>query len=170
MTPEKMRSEIRDVTERYSVQEWRVEKNSFQSFLTQDREINQYMAARGVRFNEHLTGKHNKWDPSWGVASMAQLFVGWEDGFQMIELPGRTPTEAVKTLTEQLITWSPDIPKTQRTDTVMALWFAEIRAREVCMVQTKAEFADNPYLSDNDMDARLVINIDDYMLEQRMAM
>jgi hypothetical protein len=35
----------------------------------------------------------------------------------------------VKALIEQLITWSPRTKN--KTDTVMALWFAEIRAREI---------------------------------------
>lgn len=170
MTPERMRQTIREVTEKFGVNEWRVEKNAFQSFLTQDREINQYMAARGVRFREHQTSGNNKWDPAWGVASMAGLFQGWQDGYQLIELPGRGVSEGVKTLIEQLVTWHPDHPKTQRTDTVMALWFAEIRAREVCTVEQKTEFADNAYLSDYDVESRTVINIDDYLLEQRMAM
>lgn len=167
MTPERMRREIRDVTERFDINEWRVERNSFQAFLTQDREINQYMAARGVRFTEHQT-QGNKWDPAWGVASMAQLFRGWEDGWQLIELPGRQPKESVKTLIEQLVTWNPDIPKTQRTDTVMALWFAEIRAREVCQVEDRTDWYQNDFLSDNDYEARVVIDIDDYLRDERM--
>lgn len=167
LTPERMRTLIREVTERYGVNEWRVERNSFQSFLTQDREINQYMAARGVRFSEHQT-TGNKWDPAWGVASMSGLFHGWQDGHAMIELPGNKTTEGVRTFIEQLVTWHPDHPKTQRTDTVMALWFAEIRAREVSIVDRRQDFAQNDFLSENDEFDRVVINIDDYLREQRM--
>jgi hypothetical protein len=38
-------------------------------------------------------------------------------------------TENVKALIEQLITWSPTTKG--KTDMVMALWFCEIRAREM---------------------------------------
>ncbi len=68
----------------------------------------------------------NKWDTNFGVASLTTLFHGWEDGHALIEFPSTHASEGIKTLIEQLITWYPDAPKAQKTDTVMAFWFAEL--------------------------------------------
>jgi hypothetical protein len=40
-------------------------------------------------------------------------------------------SEAVKAMVEQLLTWQPDAPRGTKTDIVMALWFAELRALEL---------------------------------------
>ncbi len=128
MTPDGIRNLIYSWTDRYGITEWRIEKNAFQSFLTQDREVREYLSARGVVLREHTTGM-NKWDPSFGVASMATLFAGWEDKQQLIELPSTERSEGVKALIEQLVTWFPETKA--KTDCVMAMWFAEIKCREI---------------------------------------
>jgi hypothetical protein len=168
---EGLRRLIMDWTEKYGINEWLIERNAFQAFLTQDREINQHLAARGVRLREHTTG-NNKRDPQWGVASLEGLFKGWQDGEALLDLPGMGQHEAYRALKEQLCNWYPDHPKTQKTDTVMALWFAELGARDVTrhLGSRKQEFLDNPFLSANDRANRTVINIDDYINEQRQAM
>lgn len=164
-----LRQFIEDWTERYPINEWRVEKNAFQSFLTQDKEVNQFLAARGVRLKEHSTQGSNKHDPEWGVASMDALFRGWQDKAALIDLPGLSPNEAYRQLKDQLITWYPDHPKTQKIDLVMALWFAETSAREQVkdMGLKQQHHLDNPYLSENDRDGQVVIDIDTYLREQR---
>lgn len=128
MTPDGIRNLIYGWTERYGVSEWRIEKNAFQSFLTQDREVREYLNGRGVVLREHTTGM-NKWDPTFGVASMATLFAGWETKNQLIELPSTEKSEGMKALIEQLVTWFPETKG--KTDCVMALWFAEIKCREL---------------------------------------
>ena len=60
-SPAAIRNLIFDWTSMYSPSEWIVEKNAFQSFLTQDEGIRQHLATRGVQFKEHHTGS-NKWD------------------------------------------------------------------------------------------------------------
>lgn len=164
-----LRQLIEDWTERYPLNEWRVEKNAFQSFLTQDREINQYLAARGVLLREHSTQGNNKHDPAWGVASMEALFRGWQDKQAILDLPGMNPNEAFRQLKDQLITWYPEHPKTQKTDLVMALWFAETVAREkVKDIGLKQQnHLDNPFLSENDRQGQVVIDIERYLMEQR---
>lgn len=171
VTPQGLRSLIMDWTERLGIHEWRVERNGFQAFLTQDREITQYLASRGVRLLEHQTGS-NKWDPSWGVASMEMLFRGYKDHTQLIDLPALAPTEAYRTFKEQLVTWYPDHPKEQKTDLVMALWFAELGVREKVKDLGKAPqtHLHNPYLSERDKARRVVIDIDEYLRDQRRAM
>lgn len=162
-----LRQLIMDWTDKYDINEWRIEKNAFQAFLTQDREINQFLASRGVRLREHHTGV-NKSDPEWGIASLDSLFRGWQDKQALLTLPALSQNEAYRQFKEQLVTWYPGHPKTQKTDLVMSFWFAELGAREVTrsLGVRKQEYLDNPFLSDNDREARVVIDIDQYLRDQ----
>jgi len=167
-TPAAIRQLIFDWTGLYQPSEWIVEKNAFQSFLTQDEGIRQNLASRGVLLREHHTGT-NKWDSGFGVASMSTLFGtkqfdGKHHRDNLIHLPS-DQTENVKALIEQLITWSPTTKG--KTDMVMALWFCEIRAREMLnqgMHQT--HHMKNPFLSRHEMGKRTVINIDELLAEK----
>ena len=165
-----LRQLIEDFTEKHGINEWRIERNAFQAFLTQDREINQFLAARGVRLREHSTNT-NKHDPEWGVASMDSLFRGWQDKQAILDLPANNQNEAYRTLKEQLVTWYPGHPKTQKTDLVMALWFAELAARELVkdLGLSRQNHLDNPFLSENDRQNQVVIDIDEYLRQQRTA-
>lgn len=132
---------MKQVTEHYSVDEWRVEKTGLLQFFTQDNEMRSWFASHGVRFKEHMTGA-NKWDPAFGVSSLAGLFgeydKPWNDGNSdwreitppQIELP-RVHKDGIKALVHQLITWTPDLdPNKVPQDVLMALWFAEIGCRD----------------------------------------
>ncbi|MFW6195234.1 MAG: hypothetical protein ACOC5M_01795, partial [Chloroflexota bacterium] len=154
MTPEAMRRKIKELTEFYGVHEWRVERNSFQTFLTRDTDLNRYMANRGVMFIEHTTGR-NKLDPDFGVASMSGLFNGWQDGENLIELPS-TQNEGVRALTDQLIAWKPETRNP--TDTVMALWFAEIRCRELVDTIDSVTHLHSNWMSSSQKEAQRVID------------
>lgn len=171
VTPQGLRQMVFDWTERLNINEWRVEKNGFQAFLTQDKEITQYLASRGVRLLEHHTGL-NKWDHNWGVASMEMLFRGYKDKTALIDLPGLGQSEALRTLVEQLVTWYPEAPKDQKTDLVMALWFAELGVREKTKnLGSKVQnFLQNDFLSEVDQASRVVIDIEEYLRRERMAM
>ena len=129
ITPEAMRELIKSWTERYAISEWRIERNGFQGFLVHDREINEFCSTRGTVIRPHFTGQ-NKHDADFGVASMTTLFNGWKDKNQLIELPSTHGQESCKSLIEQLVIWAPDAPKNQKTDIVMALWFAELACRD----------------------------------------
>ena len=129
MKPDMIRDLMKDWTDKYSVSEWRVEKNAFQAMLTQDREVREYLSARGATLKEHHTG-NNKWDTDFGVASLTTLFYGWEDKTAQIEFPSTHMSEGLKALIEQLVTWYPDAAKSQKTDCVMAFWFAELACRD----------------------------------------
>jgi hypothetical protein len=167
-TPAAIRQLIFDWTGLYQPSEWIVEKNAFQSFLTQDEGIRQNLASRGVLLREHHTGS-NKWDSGFGVASMSTLFGtkqfdGKHHRDNLIHLPS-DQTENVKALIEQLITWSPNTKG--KTDMVMALWFCEIRAREMLnqgMHQT--HHLKNPFLSRYEIGKRTVVNIDELLAEK----
>lgn len=157
-TPGWIKSTIQEVTEKFGVAEWRIEANAFQSFLTQDAELQSWLANMGVRLSEHLTYR-NKWDSGFGVASMAVLFEQ-----NLIELPSTMNHEPTKQLVEQLVTWSP--ATRAKTDMVMALWFAEIRGREICKEAmlgdgTIKAFMPNRFLSRRGKSQRTVINLND---------
>ncbi len=167
-TPAQIRQLIFDWTSLYQPGEWIVEKNAFQSFLTQDEGIRQNLASRGVLLREHHTGT-NKWDSGFGVASMSTLFgTKQHDGKHhrdnLMHLPS-DQTENVKALIEQLITWSPTTKG--KTDMVMALWFCEIRAREMLnQGMHKTHHMKNPFLSRHEVGKRTVINIDELLADK----
>jgi hypothetical protein len=162
MRPDEIRNVIKSWTDKYRIQEWRIEKNAFQKMLTQDREVREYLANRGCLLKEHFTG-NNKWDTEFGVASMSMLFEGWQDKRNLIELPSREKSEACKQLIEQLVTWEPEQPGTKskrKTDLVMALWFAEIRCRELVNVDWGGFHLSNNFLSARDREKQVTLDLD----------
>jgi len=167
-TPSQIRQLIIDWTNLYTPAEWIVERNAFQSFLTQDEGIRQFLATKGTILREHHTG-NNKWDSGFGVASMSTLFgTKQQDGKHhrdnLIHLPS-DQTENIKSLMEQLITWSPTTKG--KTDMVMALWFCEIKAREWLNTGIyQKHHLNNPFLSRSEKNKRVVVNIDSLLAEQ----
>jgi hypothetical protein len=91
---------------------------------------------------------------------------GWKATIEpLIDLPSRYNSEGVKALCEQLVTWFPEAPKSQKTDCVMALWFCEIRARELTDEGFGKTHLDNPYMPPRLEAKRAVIDLDTYYLE-----
>jgi hypothetical protein len=168
-SPADIRDLIFNWTSLYGPSEWIVERNAFQSFLTQDEGIRQHLSSRGVILREHHTG-NNKWDAGFGVASMSTLFgTKQHDGKHhrdnLIHLPS-DQTENVKALIEQLITWTPTTKG--KTDLVMALWFCEIRAREMLNYGKYASHhLKNPFLSRGELSKRVVVNIDELIAQNQ---
>jgi hypothetical protein len=162
MTPDQIRELIREWTVKYGITEWRVEKNAFQSMLTQDREVREFLAGQGAVLREHFTGS-NKHDVDFGVASMTTLWAGWQDKHQLIELPSTAISEASKALVEQLLIWHPAAPKTQKTDIVMALWFAELACRDriTAMTNFSRSHVRNPFATAWDVSNRAAVNLND---------
>jgi len=167
-SPQAIRDLIINWTEIYKPSEWIVEKNAFQAFLTQDENLRQHLNTRGIYLREHHTGS-NKWDSGFGVASMSTLFgTKQHDGKHhrdnLIHLPS-DQTENVKALVEQLITWSPTTKG--KTDMVMALWFCEIRAREMLNNgQYSKTHLRNPFLTRAEQSRRVVVNIDEMLAQE----
>jgi hypothetical protein len=159
-SPDVIRDLIKTWTEKYNISEWRIEKNAFQSMLTQDREVNEFLSARGCLLREHTTGR-NKWDGDFGVASLSTLWSGWQDGRALIELPSTHANEASKALVEQLVTWHPAAPKTQKTDTVMALWFTELACRDKVALSSNGRrtHSSNPFLTPWDRQQQFTVNL-----------
>ncbi len=77
----------------------------------------------------------------------------------------KSKTSGKDALIEQLITWSPTTKG--KTDMVMALWFCEIRAREMLNQGLhKTHHMKNPFLSRQEVGKRTVINIDELLAEK----
>lgn len=162
-TPGKIRALLDDWVKKYHPNEVRVEINAFQKAFALDEDLRQWLSGAGVQFREHFTGK-NKWDTNFGVASMSGLFGTLRDGkFQqdnLIELP-MSDNEDVKALINQLITWKPDTRSP--TDLVMALWFCEIRAKEMLNQGTYLKnHLQNRYATRANVASRGSINLDEY--------
>lgn len=170
LKPDDIFDKIKELTVKYSINEWRIEKNAMNLMVTQNRDIKQFLGSRGCLLREHFTGS-NKWDADFGVASMSVLFEGYERGENLIHLPSRSSGEGVKMLIEQLTTWEPLPPgvKTKKkTDTVMALWFAEIRARELIGEIDNVFHVANEYQSPRDRERSITIDLD-YMAQANMS-
>jgi hypothetical protein len=94
---------------------------------------------------------------------MSSLFDGYQEGKQLIHLPGRSPGEHMKMMVEQLTTWEPTpagVKTKKKTDIVMALWFAEIRARELIGEGGNLFHQPNPYQSARDKRKSVTIDLD----------
>lgn len=174
-TPQYIREIIKQITDEYGVNEWVIEQNAFQLFLTHDPEIRTFLNTRGIKITPHYTGK-NKIDPDFGVASVAALFgtlrvhndgrrAGMDHmGDNLIEIP-RQDNEGIKELINQLITWVPGKNgRDLKQDGPMALWFAELRARELLGDGRKRQqhFIENPYLSRGDKRQQTVVPLSAY--------
>lgn len=148
-------------TQRYGIMEWRIETNAFQASIVQNTDLQQWMRSRGVLLSSHITGK-NKWDPQWGVATMSNLFRGHETDSAMIEFPSRKGHHGVQALIEELIAWypTPSQAKAPRQDCVMAMWFAEIRARELVDELDSATHWESAWLSERDKEGQVTIDLD----------
>ena len=163
-TPQKIEALIQDWVERFRPQELRIETNAHQKAYALDDNLRTYLASAGVKFSSQFTGK-NKWDTSFGVAAMSGLF-GTMRGQtfnhdNLIELPSQEGSEGIKSLIQQLITWTPDTKG--KTDCVMALWFCEIRAKEIVSNGTISQtHIPNRWATRRQMETRYVVDVNDY--------
>jgi hypothetical protein len=169
-TPQKIRSLIEDWVNEYHPMEIRIEINAYQKAFSLDEELRQWLAGRGTRLMEHFTGK-NKWDVGFGVAGMSPLFgsmrEGKFNGDNLIELPDNS-NEHVKALVNQLITWKADTKGP--TDCVMALWFCELRAKEIILQgQRQVSHATNRWATRRNLSQQGIINLDEMAMEQHAS-
>jgi len=122
MRAPQLKDKILEWSDRYPIYEWRVEANGVQRNLVQyNEDIIQPLAARGIKVSGHVTNQ-NKWDPQFGVETLAPLF-----GAKMIDIP----MSAQGSDMEELIRQFKNFPLMPVSDLVMATWFAEIGAREI---------------------------------------
>lgn len=64
--PHVMRETVKRLTDTYHINEWVIERNAFQRFLTQDKDLVDFLRRRGCKLTEHYT-TDNKRDPNWGI-------------------------------------------------------------------------------------------------------
>jgi len=124
MKAPQMKDQIISWTEKYPLFEWRVENNGLQSQLVQyNTEIIQYLAKKGVRVVPHTTHK-NKWDPQFGVESLATLMTA-----EMFSIPwGNAPTcKSFQPVIEEFVAF----PMGMLSDRVMSTWFADLGCRDL---------------------------------------
>ena len=165
-TPQKIQKLIEDWVGKYSPQEIRIETNAHQKAYALDENLRTFLASTGVRFSSQFTGR-NKWDTSFGVAAMSGLFgtmrgTSHQDD-NLIELPSQDGSEGIKALIQQLITWKPDTKG--KTDCVMALWFCELRAREVIGTTRMGQsHLPNKWATPRQQRERYMVNLNDYEL------
>jgi hypothetical protein len=166
LPPHEMRNEIERLTDKYRINEWRIEKNAYQGSIVQDQLIRTMLHSRGCVINPHHTDS-KKWDPDFGVASMATLFEGWEKGHNLIRLPCQTRSEPIRNMIEQLCAWFPETKGL--TDVVMAMWFAEIRCRELMFTEYSGHhLGAGEFGNLRDTEDQMVIDID-YAIQQQVA-
>ena len=166
-TPGKIRAIIEEWITTYKPVELRIEINAHQKMYEVDEEFRQYLANKGVRFSSHFTGK-NKWDTDFGVAAMQGLFGtmtnGKHNGDNLIELPDPQYHEGIKALINQLITWKPGTRNA--TDVVMALWFCEIKAKEMIQHSGNMTYhASSRFLTRRNTTQQGIVNLDDLAME-----
>jgi hypothetical protein len=79
----------------------------------------------------------------------------------MIELPSTAQSESAKQMIEQLVSWSPNAPKGQKTDIVMALWFAELGCRDRVTLYSNfgKTHATNSFLTPWDRSNQTTVNL-----------
>lgn len=145
----------------YGINEWVIETNAYQQSILQDHDLVTWMRARGTVIGPHITGT-NKWDPQWGVGTLSNLFRGAEHDMNMIELPNRNNHPGMQALYEQLITWypTPAQNKAPTQDTVMALWFCELRARTWVQRATTNNYVPSKWRTARDEAKRMTVNLD----------
>jgi hypothetical protein len=165
-TPQKIQKLIEEWVGKYSPQEIRIETNAHQKAYALDENLRTFLASNGVRFSSQFTGR-NKWDTSFGVAAMSGLFGTMRGNSHqddnLIELPSQDGSEGIKALIQQLITWKPDTKG--KTDCVMALWFCELRAREVIGTTRMGQsHLPNKWATPRQQRERYMVNLNDYEL------
>lgn len=126
MKAPQLKEQIVDWAEKYpQLRELRVEVNGLQAQIVQyDQEIMQRLTMKGVRVVPHITSHRNKWDPQFGVESMAPVFYN-----KQITTPAATVGDR-----NRLRVWEEQFtgfPMARHSDLVMASWFAHLGVREL---------------------------------------
>lgn len=165
--PRTVRETVQSMTQRYGVMEWRIEENGLNKYISQDEDMIRWLRGRGVAVQGHQTNR-NKWDPMYGVASMANLFYGHERGGALMELPSPRNHVGASTLREELLSWfpTPSMAKMPKQDTVMALWFAELRARTICDQWDHVTHLDSDMMSPMDREEQVTVDMDSWLARQ----
>ena len=161
MTPLQLRLHVARVCEIYRPREWRIEKNGLQTHISQDPELRSLIMNVGGRIVEHHTNT-NKWDPSFGVMSLAPLFLGALEvpSNPLMMIPDNGHHKGVMALIDQLVAWEPSTRG--KTDLVMAMWFADLGCRKFMEGVGHQTHAPNKWTNRQQFSQRRVLNLDEY--------
>jgi hypothetical protein len=167
-TPQKIRSTIEELVQKYRPNELRVEINAHQKGYALDDDLRNWLAQYGCNLKPHFTGK-NKWDTNIGVASMSNFFGTVREGkFQKnntIEFPSPEGSEGIKAIIQQLMTWKPNTKG--KTDCVMALWFAVLRVQELMQAASFTNrYKENRWATKAQRSKKVSVNLDAAYQEQ----
>ena len=123
--PEVGKRTIVDTASRYGAVRCRIEMNAMQGWLTKDVMFRRQLLGIGCQLEEEFTGRHNKYDPDWGVGSVGGQF---EEG--LWHIPWTADSQAkMRPFVEELAVWRPGVKVKQ--DRVMALWLADLQIRQL---------------------------------------
>lgn len=123
-----MKDQLLDWCNTYPIRELRTEVNGIQGQLIQyNQDLVVPLTQKGVRIVPHYT-TGNKWDANFGVESIAPWFYN-----QKISIPwGSTATQhKMREMMDQFI----GFPMAERSDLVMAFWFAYLACKEGLALQ-----------------------------------
>lgn len=140
MRPAQLKAQLLEWAERYKPYALVVEQNGLQQQLVQNNEDLLFpLAERGVRVTGHQThgkaSRGGKWDDEWGVASMGPMVHNTQ-----LSLPwgmDANTRRKVGMLEDQMVQFP---SKTVPQDILMALWFAELSARDAWQAQLISAF------------------------------
>jgi hypothetical protein len=173
--PELFMGKIKELVAKHRCREAVIERNAFQSFVTNSQDLRTFCYTHGCMLTPHYTGAV-KWSEDLGVSAMAPLFLScathnveadiWTPrpvDQRGITLPNPKFSTWVDTLTNQLVTWQPRETKRQQTtptDAVMALWMANLGIQKVLdMARNTPRHLDNEFLPRADLRDRAVVNL-----------
>jgi len=173
--PETMRNKVKYLTETYHINEWVIESNAFQKFLTQDRDLTQFLRAQGCRLTPHTTSE-NKYDAEFGIQTMGPIFNScgrpdeklpsgqWRRNIHtaLIDLPSMRQNPWVSELVQELTSWQPEgMSRRQKTDLVMALWFTHIACQRIMQRKSnnKSHHSYSPFLTPSAKGRQLVVDL-----------
>lgn len=169
-SPRTLKNLMKEWSTTYPIKLWSVDKTGLNTYFVQDDELRQWLTSHGIILYPHYISG-NKWDPTYGIGSLAPLFGSWKMSDQkpelvsepLVSLP-RADSAGMKALVQQLQVWSPEAdPKKTPQDMVMALWFAEVQARKIVKKSTaNSHYQRSSYISRSDQQRRGVINLSEY--------
>ena len=177
-TISQIHARIEQIHSEFRLNELIIEESAFQKAFVHDERLRDYCRDNSIILRGHYTGR-NKLDPDFGVASVAALFgytakvnggagrSQFVAGSNRISLPDPDYSSGVKLLIDELIAWVPGVRgKNLRQDGPMALWFAEIRVREILQASQPGKqesFRQSRWTTRRSMNSRAVINLSDYL-------
>lgn len=120
---EQILGRVRDLASRYRPQDFVIEMMAFQQALGKDDRMFKLQDTYGFRIYPHVT-QDNKFDPTFGVASMASSM---RTGELLIPYGDDESQEKMAPLLRELQQWRPNVRGTKLVqDRVMSLWFCHL--------------------------------------------